>query len=140
MILDGDLQLADGQQFTANGATTDLADLGNEGFGRGEPLALVFNNPTAAEFGDANETYQFSVETDSAEGMGSKVTVAQSRAFNGDELPAGSKVVLPLAPGQVKQYVQGFVTVGGTTPDITVDAWIVPLANVQTWAAFPDGD
>ena len=49
-------------------------------------------------------------------------------------------MVLPIPPGsKTERYLGLQLTLGGTTPTITVDAFIAPLSFLGGWKAYADG-
>lgn len=117
---------------TVTGGTTvasvDYADLGASTPGRklgsGRPLWLVIaiKNNTG---GDGADTLQFSLQTDDNTGFASPTTVAQSPVVTGvANLPAGSRVVIPVPPGVAfERYVRVGYAVTATAV-LTVDAFL----------------
>ena len=65
--------------------------------------------------------------------MTDSVTTQESRAVSAASsgLAAGTLVVLPIPPGLTEQYVRGYLTLGGTTPSISVNCDILPLCAVR---------
>lgn len=129
MILDAETRLASAQALTASGATTDYYDCGADtDIGRGEPMAMVFHVTTAADFTTTDETYAFAVQTDDNTSFSSAATLT-SRTVAAANLAAGDRVVLPFTPDN-ERYIRGYLTLGGTTPSISVDCDILPLSMV----------
>lgn len=132
-ILDKQTRLATAQAFTASGATTDYFDCGAvRNLGDGEPMAMVFTVTTAADYTTADETYSFGIQCDDNTSF-STPTTQESRAVSAASsgLAAGTLVVLPIPPGLTEQYVRGYLTLGGTTPSISVNCDILPLSAVR---------
>lgn len=145
MVTDRNLLLADAQAITADAATTDTIALGKTGLdvAIGETLALVFQVDVAAGYTGTNETYAFSVRTaTAANGTSGAVTLSQSAAFAGNTLPAGKRIVLPIPPQAISAtatHLAGYVDVSGTTPTITVTAFVMPLSMVQGDVYYASG-
>lgn len=117
---------------TVTGGTTvasvDYADLGaatpNRKLGQGRPLFLVIvvKNNTG---GDGADTMQFSLQSDDNTSFSSPSTVATSALITGvANLPAGSRVVIPIPPGvPVERYIRVGYAVTATAV-LTVDAFL----------------
>lgn len=132
--------LSDAQAVTADAVSTnsyDSAAAGNE-IGIGEPLALVITVDVAADSTTGDETYVFEFIESAAAALTSP-TVLVERAVAAASLTAGAQVVLPLPPdAKSKRYLGAQYDVGGTTPTITVTAFIAPLSSVQNYKAYAD--
>lgn len=139
MILDSLLQLSNAQSLTATAVSTNVIDLGSDrDVGVGEPMAAVVTIGVAADYTSTNETYQFTLQTATDEAFSSPVTVVSSAAINGDELPAGAKVVLPIGHSNLR-YLRVSYTLAGTTPTATVDAFISPLSFIDGVTYYASG-
>lgn len=135
-------RLASAQAFSASGATTDYLD-GDVAadIGAGEPLAVVFTPTVAADHTTGDETYNFAIQMDSDPAFGTVQTIISSTVAAASLVP-GAKVVVPIPPilnGQQLRYLRGYLTLGGTTPSITVTVDVVPLSVVQEYIAYPSG-
>lgn len=137
MYVDNELQFSDAQALTATADSTNYIDLSNDrNIGRGEPMGLVITVGVAADVADADETYQFQLETDDNTSFSSS-TIIGDATIDGALLTAGSVHVIPLGQDN-EQYLQVVYTLGGTTPSVTVDAFLQPLnmiANYDTYAS-----
>lgn len=137
-FLDYQLQLASAQAFTASGATTSYLDSGvARNLGSGEPMAMVFTVTTAADHTTGDETYAFALQSDSDSAFGT-VATHLSTAPAATALTVGTQVVIPFNPTQ-SRYIRGYATLGGTTPSVSVDCDIMPLANVRKDALYAAG-
>lgn len=151
MILDTYLKLAGAQTHNAAStvAMTDTLDLTNARDAMlGEPLALVVIVKTA--LAGTSPTVAFAVQVDDNNSFSSPTTVAQSKTLSGAAAaPAGAVIVVPLpplteimtaSPIQAEfRYLRGQITLGGTGPSITFDAYIMPLSMAsQQWRAHND--
>lgn len=145
MVTDRNLLLADAQAITADAVTTDTIALGKAGLdvAIGETLALVFQVDVAADFTTGDETYAFAVRTaTNANGTTGAVALVTTPALNGNTLPAGKRIVLPIPPQAIAAtatHLAGFVDVSGTTPTITVTAFVTPLSMVQGDVYYASG-
>lgn len=137
-LIDNQLRLGTAQAFSATGGTTDYWDTGKaREIGNGEPLAMVFTVTTAADYTTTDETYSFAVQGDDNTGFSTPVLMA-SRLYSlantnlpSTYLTAGKQVVVPIPPGFQERYLRGHLTLGGTTPSVTVTTDIMPLSMVS---------
>ncbi len=137
MFLDVLLMFSDAQALTATAVSTNVIDQGlDRNLGRGEPLGVMITVDVAADVAEANETYQFDLQTDDNEAFGS-ATVLVSRVIGRALLTAGSVHVLPV-PLDAERYLRLNYTLGGTTPLITVTAHLQPWHTIDTYEAHPD--
>jgi len=138
MILDSTLQFSNAQALTATADSTNVIDLSNDrDIGIGEPMALVVTVGVAADFTTGDETYQFQLETDDNAAMTSS-TIIGDVTVAAANLAAGDKVVIPLGHSN-ERYLQVVYTLGGTTPSITVDAYLQPLSMVDGYVTYASG-
>lgn len=132
MILDSLLKFSESQALTATADSTNVIDLSlDRDIGIGEPMAVFVSVEVAADFTTGDETYQFQVETDDNDSFSSSTIIADQTVAAAD-LAVGDKVVLPIGHAN-ERYLQVVYTLGGTTPSVTVDAFLAPYS-------FIDGD
>ena len=130
MYIDLETRLSSAQAFTATAATTNHYDSGGAfNLDRGEPMAMVISVGVAADFTTGDETYSFAIQTDSATGFGTVVTLV-TQAILAVDLTAGSQHVIPLPSGCL-QFIRGLATLAGTTPTITADIDILPMSMAR---------
>jgi len=138
MILDSLLQFSNAQALTVTAVSTNVIQLDSvQKIGIGEPMAAVVTIGVAADFTTTDETYQFTLQTATDAAFTSPVTVFASAAINGDELPLGAKVVIPVGHTNL-QFLRMNYTLAGTTPTATVDAYLMPLSDVDGNVLYPD--
>lgn len=138
MYIDSLLKFSDAQALTATADSTNVVDLGSDrDIGIGEAMAVVVTVGVAADIANADETYQFQVETDSVEAL-SSATVIADQTVAAASLTAGDKVVLPIGFAN-ERYLQVVYTLGGTTPSVTVDAQLMPLNQVDGYVNYANG-
>ena len=130
MILDALLQLSDAQAITADAVSTNTIDLSavspSRKIGTGEPMAILLNVEVAGDFTTGDETYAFEVIQSAAANLGSP-TVLNRRVLTAAQLALGAVFSIPLPAGTPTQRYLGLnYDVGGTTPTLTVSAWLVP--------------
>lgn len=139
MYIDSQLQFSDAQALTATAVSTNVIDLSvDRDIGIGEAMCVAIFVGVDADYTTTDETYQFTVQTDDAEGFPSPTTVVQSAAINGDELTAGATVVLPIGYSN-ERYLRVNNVLAGTTPSITIDAVLMPLADVTGTVDYASG-
>ena len=140
MYIDAQLLFSDAQAVTADAASTNYIDLGVTGRGlfEGEPMAVVLQIDVAADGTTTDETYEFQLETDDDSAFGSPTDlVAHSIGYAA--LTAGSLHVLPVPTlATFERYVRVYYNVGGTSPSVTVTAFLQPLSMVQKFKAYAD--
>ena len=139
MIIDSLLELSSAQAITADAASTNVIDLkgANLQIGAGKPLWMMFSVGVAADFTTGDETYQFNVETDDNSGFSSKVILV-SRAILAATLIAGYQFRLAIPVENVERYIRAFYDVAGTTPTITMDAWLTDQEPQNSKVSYPD--
>lgn len=142
MILDKLDKLSDNQALTATAISGNVIDLGAAGSGLtdGEELELIIVVKTAADATTGDETYAFSCDTSAVVGLTTPTQLGY-RAIPRALLTAGSKHHIPLAKGvAMLRYLGVNYTLGGTTPSVTVDAYILPTSMAgDVPAHYPSG-
>lgn len=135
MILDSRLQLSAAQELTASAVSTNVIDLGaDRDIGVGDPLWLVI--PVLVSMTGTSPTFSVSIQTDDNSGFSSATTLLASSAVAGSTIPAGTLIVVPF-PFANERYVRANYTLAGTSPTITIDAYLTnqpPKTNV----VYPD--
>jgi hypothetical protein len=137
--LDAQLTLSDAQALTATAASTNVIDFGSlKGVSAGEPLAVVLIVDVAADNTTGNETYSVALQTDGDEAFGSAQTLQTITLAAGSA--AGTKFCLVFPPFQdlSERYYRLNYTLGGTTPTVTVTAYVTLLSMVDAYFAHPD--
>ena len=145
MYLDAQTLLSDAQAFSSTAVSTNSYDMLNAaaGIDSGEPLCIAATVDVAADYTTTDETYRFDVIQSASANLGS-ATVLLSRTVSAaggaaSLLRAGARVVVPIPPEIITQrYVGLQMTLGGTTPSITLTAAILPLSFVQMDRYFAD--
>lgn len=144
MFIDAQLQFSNGQALSATAASTNVIDLGpitpntQRRIGAGEPMAIMLNVSTAADFTTGDETYSVTLQTDDADSFGSAATVAQW-TIPASQLTAGATIGLGVPKGvPVERYIRLNYTLGGTSPSVTLSAYLQPQSMVQAYYAYAD--
>lgn len=155
MFLDDLLKFSDSQALTATALSTNVIDIGSvdRNIGQGEPLAVVVVVEVAADQTTGDEDYQFDVENASDAGITTARKLLARRVFesgtpaapleDADLLVAGARIVLPIPAGglaEAERYIAVRYTLAGTTPTITVSAYLMPLSMIEpARVVYPDG-
>lgn len=124
--------VSDAQALTATAVCTDKVDTHAvtpiREIGTGNPLGFGISVDVAADFTTGDETYQFDIVSDTDAALGSP-TVHASFVLTAAQLPLAKTWFLPLPPGMPTERFLGLrYTLGGTTPLLTVTAWLTTLS------------
>lgn len=153
MIIDNQLVFSDAQSITVDAVGTNVIDLSvDRSIGNGEPMAVVFCVDVAASQDDGDEDYTFDVEyaSNAAQSTGRQLIgrrifesgTPTAPAQDADLLVAGFKFVIPIPPtalSESERYLGIRYDVTGTTPTITVTAFLQPMSMIQNDVVYPDG-
>lgn len=136
MILSANLVLSDSQNVTGTGdtASTNIIDLGAPGtpvgassaieqdIGKGNPIPILVQ--LAADSAGTSQTLDVKLQVDADEAFSNPTDVAVAPQMSeGDQ---GDRVGIFWIPeGTDEQYVRLLYTLGGTSPDYTLDAYVV---------------
>jgi hypothetical protein len=142
MRVDAHNLYSDAQALTASAASTNIIDHGSRrDIGDGEPMALVVALDVASDGTTGNETYTAKLQTDSDSGFGTVTDVTPEYTIPKSSA-AGAYYIIPLPPGvAVKRYTRAYYTLGGTTPTVTLTAFLSALNMVSRLAGpklYPD--
>jgi len=138
---DAQTQICSTQAFTANAVSENTYDSGAAGndITEGEPIGIGIDVTVAADATTGDETYEFQAIQSAAADLGSPDVLALIQPARAD-LTVGKRLVLPLPPGsKTKRYLGLNFNGGGTTPSITINAFIAPLSFLGGWKAYADG-
>lgn len=137
---DAENRLSDSQAVTADAVSTNSFDTGAAAndIGTGEPLCVDVTIEVAADAATGDETYTFEAIESAAAAL-TTPTVLASRTIAAATLVAGYNFQIPIPPGaKVLRYLGANYNTGGTTPGITISAFIQPLSMIQQWKAYDD--
>lgn len=138
MQLDALLEFSDAQALTVTAVSTNVIPVDSvQQIGIGRPMTAVVTIGVDADFTTTDETYQFVLQTATDAAFTSPVTVYSSAAINGDELTAGTKVLVPIGQTNLAFFRMNYV-LAGTTPTVTVDAYLAPLEDVSGYVQYPN--
>lgn len=140
MLIDKQLQLSDAQAFSATGDGTNVIDASvARNLGDGQRMSLFIQVGVAADATTGDETYQFSLTTDDNASLSSDTTV-ETRTIARTALTAGSIHEIPIRQDAVFERYLGLVaTLGGTTPSITISAWLGKSGSLPNVKTYPNG-
>ncbi|MDP9176748.1 MAG: hypothetical protein M3O61_03620 [Gemmatimonadota bacterium] len=137
MIFDAQNYLSDGQVLVASGASTNSIAIGaaNRRLFGGELLRFLVWLDAEAKDSDANETYTVKAQTDDNEGFLSPTDISPATT-----IPRGSAVgarfyVEASRDALVNGFIRLYFTLGGTDPDVSVSAVLLP----EEWSAGVHG-
>lgn len=155
MILDAQMEFSNAQAVTADAVGTNVIDLAvDRALGNGEPMGVLFVVEVAADQTTGDEDYTFDVEyaSNAAQSTGRQLIgrrvfesgTPTAPAQDADLLVAGYKFAIPIPPsglGDSERYLGIRYDVTGTTPTITMSAYLMPLSmmDVDTNVHYPDG-
>lgn len=109
--------------------------------GTGEPLVIAINVEVAADFTTGNETYEFDIVTATATDLTTGQLIISQNVILYSALTAGKTIYLPVPPrmnGAVAQRYLGLKYIGaGTTPTITVSAWVTLQSMIDSVYYYP---
>jgi hypothetical protein len=139
MHLDKLLYFCEAQAFTATADATNCIDLKANGqLGTGTPLQVVIHVDVAADAGNSDETYSFAVTTDDNTPLSSDTTIA-SKTISRTLLTANSLHTIDLPEGvDTERYLGLVATLGGTTPSITITAWLAEKGTTPAIKSYPN--
>ena len=145
MFIDSQNLFSDAQAVTTSAVGTNVISLGvARDIGAGEPMAVVFCVDVAADQTTGDEDYTFDVEyaTNAAQTTGRQLIgkrifesgTPTAPAQDADLLVAGYRFVIPLPPVSASEdeiFLGVRYTTAGTSPTITVTAFLQPLNMIQ---------
>lgn len=138
MYIDKQLLFSDSQALTATAVSTNVVDLGVDGnVGIGEPMAVYFGVEVAADDANADETYVAEIQASSDEAFTSPVALGSLTIAAGAAAGTKYAVLLP-ADGRADQYIRVSYTLGGTTPSVTLSAFMIPANMIQNDVYYAD--
>lgn len=138
MLLDKTLEFSLAQALTATGVSTNYLDLGSDrDIGQGEPLSIMIDATVSADITTGDETYQVQVQTDDNTSFSSPTTIG-AFTLTAAQLAAGAPPVQLPFPLTNERYVRLNYVLGGTTPSVTLNAYLT-LNEYQAKQAYPVG-
>lgn len=131
MIADALLKVADSQVVTASAASNNVIDLGISGrdMFNGTQMSLLIA-PQVAAVGTG--TYSFQIQTSVDAAFTSPVAVGPAMTVPPSAMAGGrDPVILPFPYGTLLRYLRIFITTGGTSPGVTLSAYLQPTDLIQ---------
>lgn len=137
-MLDALLRFSDDQAITTTAVSQNVIDLWPNGNSQGATLAdsadlcvAVYVSVAAVGTG----TYTIQLQTDDNSAFSSATTLG-SGTPTAAQLAAGKVYYFALPQGLFERYVRlNFVT-GGTTPGVTLDAFLTPISTVGKYGTY----
>jgi hypothetical protein len=86
---------------------------------------------------DGDETYTFNVISSASANLGTPTVLNTIAAIARATLVAGYKFFMHVPAGKTQRYLGISLTMGGTTPLITVTASIKPMSMMETLKYYP---
>ena len=153
MFIDAQNLFSDSQAVTTDAVGTNVIDLTmDRSIGNGEPLAVVFTVEVAADQTTGDEDYTFDVEyaSDAAQTTARKLIgrrafesgTPTAPAMDADLLVAGFQFAIPIPPttlAESERYLGIRYDTTGTTPTLTVSAYVLPMSMIQASVLYPKG-
>ena len=153
MFIDAQLLFSDAQAVTTDAVGTNVIDLTSDrSIGVGEPMCVIFCVDVAADQTTGDEDYTFDVEyaSDAAQTTGRQLIgrrvfesgTPTAPAQDADLLVAGFRFVIPIPPtalSESERYLGIRYDTTGTTPTITVTAWLAPQSFAERYNVHPSG-
>lgn len=134
MIIDSLIEFSDAQALTATAASTNVIDLGSDrDIGPGRPLWVVVQVDVAADGTTGDETYSVALETDDNSGFSSASSLATVSIPR--STVAGTRFLIGM-PRANERYLRLYYTLAGTTPTVTLSAWLTDQ-EPASWHAYP---
>ncbi len=153
MYIDGQTQFSEAQAITTTAVGTNVIDLSQDrSIGNGEPLAVVFSVDVAADQGTGDEDYTFDVEYASNAAQSTARQLIGRRIFesgtptapaqDANLLIPGFRFVIPIPPTALSES-EAFIGIryvtAGTTPTITMTAFLTLMSMIDANISYPDG-
>lgn len=139
MYVDSQNKFAEGQALTATAVSTNVIDLSvDRNIGKGEPMAAMVTIAVDADTVDGDETYQFVLQTSADEAFTTPFDIVTSQAFDGTTLTEGHIVVLAMGHNNL-QYLRLNSVLGGTTPSVTINAFLQPMSMIDGLDYYESG-
>jgi hypothetical protein len=136
MVLDVLGLVSNGQQVTADAASTNVIDLGNVSpkrkIGTGEPVGFVI---AISAIGTNTGSAVFYAASSAADTLGTPTYMSSVSLVTAD-IAVGRFYFVPIPPGQpILRYVGVYYDITGTV-DFTVKACLIPQSFFQEFTAY----
>lgn len=140
MDIDAQLLLSSAQALTIDAASSNIIDGGAvRGFGAGKGLAVFVQVTVAADHTSGDETYAFDIQTATDAAFTSPLSIAKFvMDYSVLTLNSLHELPLPSSLEQVSRYLRLYFDGGGTTPTVTITAWVGlrgSMPNTRTYAS-----
>jgi hypothetical protein len=137
LIIDAQLIFSDTQVLVASAASANIVDLGvkdqtapyvERRLGTGEKLIVAVRAEVAPDHTTGDESYTVKLQTDDNPDFFSPTDLPTEFTIP-NTAPVGPVAFIGIPPGvTVQRYLRATYTLGGTTPSITVSAWMLPAS------------
>lgn len=142
MIADKLLQFSDAQVLAATGVSTNVVDTWAHNGGQashiadGEPMAIVIAPTVSADSTTGDETYAVEVQSSTDEAFTAPVThgtltIPAAKLVAGKGMP-----FMGLPGGEYNRYIRLRYVLGGTTPSVTLDAFLTALSMIPKYNKY----
>ncbi len=153
MYIDAQAQFSEAQAVTTTAVGTNVIDLSQDrSIGNGEPLGVVFSVDVAADQTTGDEDYTFDLEYASNAAQSTARQIIGRRIFesgtptapaqDANLLVPGFRFVIPVPPTALSES-EAFIgiryVVAGTTPTITMTAFLTLMSMIDANISYPDG-
>lgn len=132
------LQFSDNQALTATAVSTNSIDCGpqNRNLADGAPMAIAIFPSVSADITTGDETYSVQLQTDDNAAFSSPAVLA-TVVLPAAQLKAGQVAYFGFpAAGTFERYLRLNYVLGGTTPSVTIDAYISPLEAIPKYNKY----
>lgn len=141
MLLDAQLQFSANQALTATGVSTNTLDITKaRRIFAGAPFLILVFAIVGADFTTGDETYQIQLQTAVDTAFTSPVTL-DTKTVTAAQLALGVRVLMgssTLIDTNVLQYLRLNYVLGGTTPSVTLTAYLLPREFLDMYTTYPD--
>ncbi len=139
-MIDKLLTFCTAQALTDDANLTDVIDLLAAGvLGNGKPMQVCINVDVAADATTGNETYAFNVITDDVATIDSGTTIA-TKTIAAASLAVNTIHTIDIPENVATlRYLGVAFDGGGTTPTITVTAWLAEKGSLTNLFKAPNG-
>lgn len=133
-VIDALLSLSDSQALTVTANSTNVVDTGsaNARLGAGRPLWLVVVCEVA--MGGTSPTLDIDVESDDNDSLSSPTDIGSYPQIT--SMAVGDRIAIAL-PSTHQRYIGVEYTMGGTSPTVTLSAYITDQ-EPEDWVALAD--
>lgn len=135
--VDAQQLFSDAQALTGTAVSTNIIDFGQDrNIGIGKPMAVVITADVA--LAGTSPTLAIAVQADDNSAFSSAGTVATTPTYTA--LALGAQLVIPIpADTATERFMRLSYTLGGTTPTVTLTAYLAPVDQIQNNPQYAAG-